>query len=371
MRRALLIVLLAACGEGPDDLFVISGQTASPDGSGLGGVQVSVFRSRPEDQMQLRSTVTPDGGAFSFDLVRAEVESLSSDDVWWTQVWAQFSSGTIAWTELAWYPQRVELPPFYDWRPGVTIDGGVVRFTPIVPADGECEGRSRVVHAVTLSTSQGTLWEQSDVLARPAADGGTLLERAPIVLTDDMLEDGLVTFSLRAKRVDCDAPFPGLRDAPPYRLTTSWWGAAHGSLTGTRRAVSRGARCPEVSPSGGCHLTDGSMNFTGLPRPTTRFRLELAAPASIRTVLLRFAVSPLDLPPATSLTARAGGDELTVPLSSAQVVLDDATGLGDGSTGRVEWTRVVLPRALRPSPSVELELDTPLVQLGELSLFEE
>ncbi len=379
MRRALLLVVLAGCGASPDDLFILSGRTVGADGAPLDGVDVTAARIRFWPMQEtLRTVQSADGGQFSFELVRAEIESLSRENLWFTRVEASFPSGAQTWTDLALYPPQLKIPTLYDWPPGFTVvDGGVVAFTPIAPVGRDCTGLPEtgyLAHAVVVTDEHGQRWQQSDLLARhPGPDAGlafATFEARPIVLHPDVLEDGPLSLSMEAKRFGCFViAGGGVGGAEAHIIETHWRNPTVRFIAGTRRPASRGAACPEVR-AGICPVTDASSAPFLLPRPMLRFRLTLRDAAAIQSVVLRNVITPYDLPHIARLELRAGGDEQIVHVPNEQVTLTEAIALDDDTIGRVDWKHIVLPRPLAKAQEIELELDTPVLQLGEISLFE-
>lgn len=379
MRRLLLLVVVAGCGAGPDDLFILSGRTVGTDGAPLDGVDVTASRIRYWPlQDPLRTVQTADGGQFSFDLVRAEIESLSRESLWLTHVEARFPSGAEVWTDLALYPPQLRLPALYDWNPGFSVDdAGVVDFEPIVPAGRDCSGLpegGHIAHAVIVTDEHGMLWQESDLLARLGADDAGVavdsLEPRQIALHPDVLEDGVVWLGMEAKRFGClIIAGGGLGGAEVHVIETRWRSDEVRSVAGKRKPASRGAACTGVR-AGLCPLTDGSATAFLLARPTLRFQLQLKEPANVSSVVLRNLVTPYDLARVSRIEVHAGGDSLTVRIPDEQVTLYDAIVLEEEAIGRVDWKRIELPRPLARAQEIEIELDVPAVQLGEISLFE-
>jgi hypothetical protein len=392
-RRALALLLAAACGPGPDDLFVVGGRVLSQRFEPLDAVPVSVSRTLSDgcapDGELLHRERSADGGLFSFDLLRVEVQAIYRGGVICTRLQADYPSGAAAWADFYTFPSQLTLPDFNDWAPHFSVDpDGGVSFVPVIPEDrplAQCSGnfptQETVVHAVEVRiVDGGTLWEQSDHLNHiEVVDAGSTViivkeELEPVVLElpPDVLEDAPVELTLEAKRLGCigvTGNLGGLGLAQPYEVITRWSNPERVRAQGTRRPVSRGARCAGFVAD--CPLTDGDPTPISLREPTNDFRLTLAAPALVRTIVLRGVQEANGRPPNTQLSVRVGMQSVTVDLLEDQEGLDDLVFLSDGQYATRDWRRVVLPAALGPSTDVALELNRDIVRIGEISLFSE
>lgn len=386
LLTAVLAAALSTCGQSPDDLFVLGGRTVSETGAPLDGIPIQATRKYGgacNDGSRLKETTSADGGLFSFDFVRVEVQSLSEATTTCVRVGAAFESGAQAWTDMYFFPNRLVLPDFSDWRGGLSFnDAGVPRFTPVLPESAPmktCEGnfpkREERIHGLVARSDGGSVWETSDrVLRFSVDDAGVVLgetyEPYTMQLTPETLEDFDVDVSLQAKRLGCvEVSGGGSLGMPgPFVTHTRWASAGTVRARGTKRPVSRGARCDDFL--GACPLTDGSPLAAELPRPMNQFRIRLTRPASISAIVIRNGLTDTGLVPNPALSIRVGTDSLTVPLAGLPDVLDQIQFLEDGSSVRRTWLYVPLPRPVGDGVTVELELDRVFFRLGEISLFE-
>ncbi|MBL8956106.1 MAG: hypothetical protein JNK82_35360 [Myxococcaceae bacterium] len=383
MKRALFLLLMS-CGAGPDDLFVVGGRTLTRAGEGQPDVPLSVTRvrgCRDEAATRLRESASGDGGEFSFDFVRVEVQSLSDETPICTRVEAAYPGGARVWSRLSFLPYRLQLPDFTDWQANLTLDGGVPQLTRAVDEQTltECRGtfpeREVVEHGVTVRTSTGLAWEATDhVLKNVVRDGGftvqTVYEPVPLELPPEALEDFDVEVTAEAKRIGCvDVAGGGNLGLPgPFQVNTRWASPGTLKLRGTEPAASRGGRCDDLPEP--CPLTDGSLEPVLFAEPTNRFTLRFDRPVSVRAVAFRGGLTDYTLR-AEELSVRAGSDATTVrPDGGEPDSLDDLAYVPNGELARRSYRLFVLDRRLLPATVIELETTRTFFGLAEISLFE-
>lgn len=385
MRRAL-VLLLCACGAGPDDLFVIGGRTTSMLGEGLDGVPVTALRQQGGGCSRgkvLRGVDSADGGLFSFDFIRVEVQSLSGETSTCVRLQADFESGAAAWTDMYFFPNRLTLPDFTDWRGGLAIeDGGVPRFTPVLPAEtalNDCRGnfppREEVLHGLVARLDGGIAWETTDRTVRYELDdaGSTvkqIYEPVPLLLRPEALEDFTLDVTLEAKRYGCfEVSGGGSLGMPgPFVTHTHWASPGTVRVQGRMLPVSRAARCDDFPDP--CSLTDGRPGAVILPRPMNNFRIRLARSARIRAILIRDALTDSPGPTVDEVSIRVGTDSLTETIVASPRHLDEIEFVGDGIPLERHWLYIPLSREVGLGSTVELEFSRVFFRLGEISLFE-
>ena len=390
MRRALAAVLLLACGEGPDDLFVVGGRTLSASGLGLDGVPVNATRNIggncDEHGTPMRGVESEDGGQFSFDFIRVEVQSLVDAEPICVRLTAGFPSGAQAWSNLQYFPNRLTLGDLRDWQAGLAVDdAGVASVMPVVPQGQttSCRGTfpstEVVVHGLVARFDGGIAWEQTDTVLRreliTSNDGITRFAlryaQVPLQLQPEALEDFTFDVAAEAKRIGCvEVSGGGSLGAPgPYQVVTRWRSPGRVTVRGVLTPVSRGARCDGLGAP--CALTDGVPHAVTLPRPTNRFTLRLAREAKIRAVVFRDALVDTSLLSAEELSVRNGSDARIARLDAGTPdPLDEIVFLENGDPARRVFWVFVLDEPVGPGAVVELELARSFYRLGELSLFE-
>ncbi len=385
MLLLLLLVLVASCGQGPDDLFIVSGRTVTAAGEPLPGVPITATRSRDVncgEGRRLRDQPSGDGGVFSFDFVRAEIQQLGEVTATCSRLAADFPSGTRVWTDLAFFPYRLQLPEWSDWSPSLTLDdAGVPHFAPAVEPStlAQCRGtfpeRELVSHGLVARAGGALAWEQTDTVLRlDTPDGGVVPESSyapvPLVLPPEALEDFDVGVTVGAKRLGCvDVAGGGALGAPgPFQVTTRWSSPGEVRLKGRLTPASRGATCDRMPQP--CALTDGSLEPVVFTEPTNRFTLRLPQPARVRALAFRGGLVDVLLR-TEEVSVRAGSDAVTVRFDGGMPEsLDDLFFLDDGTPLRRAHRLVVLERPLGPASVIELETTRTFHQLSELSLFE-
>lgn len=389
--KALTLLLLCACGPGPDDLFVLAGSTLSPTLAPIDGVPLSVtrdFEGTCGNGTVLHHTTSADGGLFAFDLIRIEVIPLYRDGVVCVRAQADFESGTRVWNDLLGFPPDLVLPGMNDWSPGFTLAAdGTPAFSPVLPAGTPLEAcetttlaaREDVFHGLVVTADSGVLWEESERVLRPNPDGGfgSSSESVAVALEPEELEDAQALVQLEAKRVGCLEPVagfaPGIR--LPYQVTTHWAGPSRVRRDGARVPVSRGAACAELPVP--CPLTDGRLVPYAFEAPRDEVVFTLPRSAAIRTLVFRGGVVGFEggegpFEPRT-LTVSAGGETRTVMLETTPLAMHDAVLVKSGGFqfgARPLFQKVVLPVALPASSTVTLTFNRTLLQLAEVSLFE-
>jgi len=384
-KVACPLFLLAACGAGPDDLFIVSGRTVTRDGEPLSGVRISADRQRgcrESLSTPLRDTRSGDGGSFSFDFIRVEVSSLSEDVALCTRVKAHFPSGAEVWTTTGFLPYRLQLPDWNDWTASLSLDdGGVPRFDRVLDEGGltECRGsfpdREVVEHGLTARAASGTAWEVTDhVLQRSVPDGGvsplTTYVKVPISLPPEALEDFAVDVSAEARRIGCVEVIgsDSLGAPGPYQLVTRWSSPGSVPLRGQLTPASRGATCDDLQEP--CFLTDGDLEPRLFDPMRQTFTLRLQRPARVRAIALRGGLMDISFVP-EEISVRAGSDAMRLrPDGGTPDALDDIVILPSGALARRAFRLYVLDRPLAASSVIELEAQPAFYGLAEISLFE-
>jgi hypothetical protein len=385
-RPLAALLCLAACGAGPDDLFILDGFTTNTAGDGLPGVPVTLTRSFEGDcagGKALHRTTSADAGHFSFDLVRIEVQALTAREApTCLRASVGFPSGATAWCDLFSLPTQLTLPDLRDWEPQLSfsLDAGTPSFVPVLdgapPAvcPGDFELQNQLMHGLVVRSGGKVLWVQSDKSSHPEVlDGGPgrrAYQDEPLRLPPEALEDLPGDVSIEARRLGCvGVGMSGvLGGAQPYSVVTRWSTPDRVSLPAGVRPVSRGATCAGFD-GGACPLTDGDPTPVPLSLTRTSFRLKLAAPARVRVIVLRHALAQAFGLSAAHLSVKAGSDARTLELVDRPVALDESV-YAERDFQLQLWRRIELTPRLELSADIELELDEPLVALGEISLFE-
>ena len=262
MRRlalGLISVVISGCFN-PDDLFPVHGRVVSVDG--VEGLTVEVLRDSNttlgaptcEQGTPFKTTTTDAEGKFSFDLFRAQTQSLSGRGLHCFRVRVTFPSGATARTDLPAIGGEVNLPDFTDWRAAPRLEAGLVRFTPVRDlAEAEDAGQ-RISHRLEFLIADGGLaWRAEDQVVDPTGQISGLFTQQ-LRFDEARLED----FSGQLR---LSALVPGVRsEAPVFGEDSSsvWLEAAEKvSLTGTKAPLSRGLPCDSVATP--CPLTDGDL----------------------------------------------------------------------------------------------------------------
>lgn len=259
MRRlalGLISVLISGCFN-PDDIFPVHGSVVSPDG--VEGLTVELLRDSSttlgaptcEQGTPFKTTTTDAEGRFTFDLFRAQTQSLSGRGLHCFRVQVTFPSGATARTDLPAIGSEVNLPAFTDWRAAPRLEGGLFRFEPVTDLVEAEDAGQLIGHRLELLTTDGGLaWRAEDMVTDPVGQ----FFRTTLRFDDARLEDFSGALRLTAL-------VPGVRsDAPVFGEDSSavWLQAAETvALTGTQVPLSRGLPCDSVATP--CPLTDGDL----------------------------------------------------------------------------------------------------------------
>jgi hypothetical protein len=385
MRRVLLglvaAVVASACFS-PDDILIVKGAVTSSEPEGQ---PVRLLRGRQgesrgdcEGLRDFKETRTDATGAYSFDVFRAQAQSLSDfSPIFCFRLEAVFRSGARARVELPALLGPITLPTLPDWQSGLSLDGdGGVRFSSALPlpADERLEGVQLTHRLEGLLADGGVSWRQDD---RVLSIERMAPERVPLFFAPEVLvEDEPVTLGLRARvepRVEPDEdPLGG------SRLILGFEVFAPESVALPPRAapLSRGVPCPPLLEP--CPFTDGLVGREQVVGALTRLSLELPAPGAPRWLVLRGLETPAPLV-AVELGFEDGG--ASTPLQHALpvslwgiaeggglIALPDG-GVLPGPADVASWSVVRLPDAADVA-RVTLSAPLGIGGLGELSLVE-
>ena len=391
MRFALVVLVFSGCMN-PDEIFPLHGAVTSVDP--VEGQVVRLLRQiqpggAPCQSSQgtlFKEAQADTEGTYGFEVFRVEARSLSGSDTFCFRIDASFPSGSAAWTDLGTPGAELTLAPLFDWRPGLSLDAGVLHFEPPVPwpADLEpvlSEGRwflgMQLTHRAQVVTEDGgVLWQADD---RFQVSDGVLrvfhAKREPLVVDDVRLEDFAGTLSLSASLFDPDQLPRGLsyfQNKPP----TGMRGGERLSLRGNRVPVSRGLACPALATP--CPLTDGDLTEVDAGM-INEVPLELTRPIMLSAVVLRGAEVGSGLINVV-LTQEDGGVAMevakTVPASTFTLFSNTESAppfiqLSDGGFASIRRGFVVIPLdAGVPISRVTLQFPAGLARIQEVSFFE-
>jgi hypothetical protein len=258
-RAVIFMSVIAASGcFNPDDIFPLHGQVVSA--GGVEGLEVQLLRAQEaeitgacESEFKPFKTTTTDAdGNFTFEVFRAQTQSLGQRGFFCFRVRVTFGSGTVAETDLQAVAGETQLSKFYDWQPNARLENGVVVLTP--PFDVNAVDGGTLTQRTNFETDGGLAWVVDDVYfdsftqtplpARPMPFGELEAEDFVGELTFDAvagerLDDGIGVFG--------GFSFNAVRITPAQRI----------AVTGTRTPLSRGATCSALATP--CPLTDGLL----------------------------------------------------------------------------------------------------------------
>ncbi len=306
MRRACLFLLLCACFS-PDDILLLRGEVQGE------GLTVELHRGTPDethqacDELKLLKTVQSEaGGAFLFEVFRAQAMRLDTFEPFCFEVRTTYPSDTSAWARVNELYGERRLPLMPDWKPELREEAGVYILNPVAAREDD-DKDFLVRHAVELYTPEGRLaWRQSDP--------------EPLSADPRIIEEFEGTLWARGSyaRAKEEVEFFGetrLDWSPIVQVK-----ARIRDVAATQFPPSRGVTCTEFD--GGCPWTDGVLE------PVANWQPE--NPTDVLRVLMNFEV------PFTPALLVARG---IVSGSSIAVVYG---GLSDGllrPLGQVELTR--------------------------------
>lgn len=259
MRKRWLASMLSLSGcFNPDDIVPIRGLVEIP------GQRVELVRSRFCDGqwVPLKSTNAGENGAYSFEVFRAQVQTFAGGLPPCLRVQSRFASGTVAQSTIQRLELGLELPPFFDWRPSLSIDGGALVFRPLDA------GPLPSWHQATLRASDGAIaWRQSEQVFD---EHGSHLE--PLVFDERVLVefDSSLSIEGRYRNREISPTAPTLTRSESVVLLP-----AEGlNFSASSSPASRGSTCDELSSP--CALADGvladvEIHFAGVPQVTMRF----------------------------------------------------------------------------------------------------
>lgn len=256
LALALIAALISGCFN-PDDIFPVHGSVASPDG--VEGVTVELLRDSSttlgaptcEQGTPFKTTTTDAEGKFSFDLFRAQTQSLSGRGLHCFRVQVKFPSGATARADLPAIGGELTVPGFTDWRASPRLEAGEFRFTPVTDL-AEAEDAGQLIgHRLDFVTMDGGLaFRAEDVIA----DLGGQFQRQPLRFGAEAIEDFAGALHLTAL-------VPAVREeGVSFRgeSVAVWLEAAEKlPIAGTALPQSRGLPCPSVAQP--CPLTDGQL----------------------------------------------------------------------------------------------------------------
>lgn len=377
MARGLLALLIALSGcLNPDDIFPLRGRVDSVDG--LAGLTVELLRDPKESKRSARcdgarpfkTTTTDAEGNFSFDVFRAEVESVSHLGEFCFRVQAQFPSGARAWTDLSGIKQEVTLATLRDWHSGLFVDGGVLQFSPPLPLAEAKDAGVIISHRAQFETTTGELAWQADDDFSPV--GGPRIERRALEFDSRRAEAFSGAVKLTALVFE-PVPPSNLR---PFRNAGSWplWLSAADTLavSGGPISLSRGLPCPDVGTP--CPLTDGLLTSIDLGgRRSLSFELQDATAVSAIVVRGLQAQGPMvgvALFDADGGQVQEVGSELPVSWVDQLFARGPSQVIGtlDASDPPVTWTVIHLDAGV-PVKTVTLRFPSGVKRCAEVSLF--
>lgn len=386
-----MMVGLAGCGVAPEDLFHLRGRVVAQGAAETKpepGLRVALGRGRPRGKLfsapcvttkDVGASVTDEVGQFAFELFRAELElpEASADGAACLRLGAEVD-GVSTWVDVENERQtrNTELGTLWVWRPDASLsegpsDAGLVLGFETPPAVPDCVAQ-RV--RATFGVDGGVWWDAVFELT----DAGT--GRVAQAIPPQWLEDRKGTLRLEAGAVGSVmvAQSLGLTlDLEPTRARLARFGAlaeTRVELEGQLTPQSRGAACPGFpSP---CPLTDGDPSPVSMDGGTV-IELELAAPAVVRTVVvraLRYVPMPLKLS-FLQLVDRESGERRMIAGFGADGGLVGPPGEGLPTYGMPLFSELDghlllgVDPPLPASARYQLVFALPVEQLAEVSLF--
>jgi hypothetical protein len=241
------------------------------------------------DYRPFKESLTDADGGYAFEVFRAQAQGLTEgvgDRCFRAEV--EFRSGSRASTVLPRLYGPETLPGLPDWQPAMTLDAGVLAFTPVapLPAEETLDGE-QLTHRLEARTADGGLaWAQDDRLLRVAGLEAPRAERVPLTFDDAVLvEDEAVTVRLRARVVgvvEAEGPFGGGRGfGSPVEVD----GAGTLSLPARAAPPTRGLPC--VGFGAPCALTDGALEPREPAGQVTALALDFPTPLVPRWLVVR------------------------------------------------------------------------------------
>jgi hypothetical protein len=263
--RALALVSLVVLGGcfNPDDIFPLKGTVESV--APVEGQVVRLLRSTTagnfgpctgSDAKPFKETVAAADGRYSFDVFRAQAQSLTNFSSSCFRVEATFASGSQAWSAFT-LSGETEVAPLRDWRAHPRVEADVLVLDPPFPYPMAAMDPSEQVTTLDLrgqlfTADGGLVWQVDDQLI--PLDGGAA-ERVPMPLEGYALED--FASSVKATAFINEPRMSGVLSFGDSVFSTTLVAGEPLVLQGTKTPVSRGAACSSVTTP--CPLTDGEL----------------------------------------------------------------------------------------------------------------
>lgn len=374
-RCLLLAVLLLPGCANPDDIFEVRGGLRSVDP--VAGLEVALKRDAPgafggclgDASRPFKTASAGADGGFSFEVFRAQAQSLTRASAFCFRAEVAFPSGSTARLDFTGLAGPLDLAPMRDWRPAMHLDGGVLAFEPAMPVPAALPGvgSGQLTHRLQVWTADGGLvWQADDQVL-------TTVDRLPLVLDGPRLEDFAGTARLSAFALELPQVDP-LHLGPPVTFAgNTFMSAGQGlAVAGKVTPPSRGLPCPALGSP--CPLTDGDLTPVRL-RDTTTLTLHLPVARQVSAVVLRGArvVSPTVTVLALDQAAAALPPQVVeLPLGLQDLQTPPVDLLPDGGVGQSLGYRVwaVVPLDFgAPLSGLTLDFGVGVFEIAEVTLL--